>query len=238
MLKLKTAASSLNQCLLFVFNTIYTDGMPFIVIRINKRMFIQNKYTKCYYNIINNSRHRELVGYKEKHHIIPKSLGGADDISNLATLTAREHFVCHLLLTKMTTGLAKRSMWHALWNIVNQKRNYQERYVVTSRTYEKIRVSNASALSDANTGKPSGRKGKPCTWGNKISATLKGFKPTAERNAKVSVALTGKKRPPRSVERQKNAKLAIANNRKDCEKCGRNITSSAYTRWHGSRCKW
>lgn len=157
-------------------------------------MFIQNKYTKWYNNIISSANNRIIAGYTEKHHIVPKSIGGTDDHSNIVILTAKEHFICHLLLTRMTTGLHNKSMWHAAWKMANQKREYQYRYKVSSRIYEIIKASNAKALSEANTGKPSGRKGIPCTWGNKISASLKGIKPTVERNAKISVALTGRTR--------------------------------------------
>lgn len=40
-------------------------------------------------------------GYIEEHHILPRSLGGGDSKDNLVKLTAREHFICHLLLTKL-----------------------------------------------------------------------------------------------------------------------------------------
>jgi hypothetical protein len=67
-------------------------------------LFIDNKYTRWYYNIITNAQSRSIQKeiYTEKHHIIPKSLGGGNSKTNLVTLTAREHFVCHWLLTKMT----------------------------------------------------------------------------------------------------------------------------------------
>ena len=41
-------------------------------------MYLQNKYTKCYYSIINRAKSRELPKeiYTEKHHTIPKSLVG------------------------------------------------------------------------------------------------------------------------------------------------------------------
>jgi hypothetical protein len=38
--------------------------------------FLENKYTKWYFSIISNAQSREVSGYIEKHHIIPKSLGG------------------------------------------------------------------------------------------------------------------------------------------------------------------
>ena len=39
--------------------------------------------------------------YCETHHIIPKSEGGSNDKSNLVNLTAREHYIAHLLLWKI-----------------------------------------------------------------------------------------------------------------------------------------
>ena len=39
-------------------------------------MYLQNKYTTWYYKIINKAKNRTIAGYTEKHHIIPRSLGG------------------------------------------------------------------------------------------------------------------------------------------------------------------
>ena len=58
-------------------------------------------YISIYENIIERAKTREIVGYKERHHIIPRSLGGTDNNDNLVDLTAREHFLCHYLLTKI-----------------------------------------------------------------------------------------------------------------------------------------
>ena len=63
-------------------------------------IFIDNKYTRVYYSIIDRAKTRSISSYTEKHHIIPRSLGGTDAKENLVPLTAREHFICHLLLTK------------------------------------------------------------------------------------------------------------------------------------------
>lgn len=41
-----------------------------------------------------------LEGYYEKHHVVPRCLGGSDKDSNLVLLTGREHYIAHLLLTK------------------------------------------------------------------------------------------------------------------------------------------
>lgn len=39
--------------------------------------------------------------YGEVHHIIPKSEGGTNDKDNLVRLSAREHYIAHLLLAKI-----------------------------------------------------------------------------------------------------------------------------------------
>jgi len=203
-------------------------------------MFKENKYTSIYYQIISRARSRKIEGYVEKHHIIPKSLGGLDTKENLVELTAREHFICHYLLTKMTDGPAKKSMWHAAWSMANLHHpTTQQRYKISSRIYEVIRRNNASALSESNKGKPSKNKGRVLTpeWKEKISKTLKGTKPTAERNKKVSIALTGKTRPPRSQDWVSNLKESIEANKITCQHCDKTVIKAAYTRWHGDNCK-
>ena len=67
-------------------------------------IFKDNKYTRIYYQLINKRQNDILLKedvYCETHHIIPKSLGGDNQPSNLVNLLPREHFMAHLLLTKM-----------------------------------------------------------------------------------------------------------------------------------------
>jgi len=99
-------------------------------------MYLQNKYTKWYYNIIDRAKSRVLAKeiYIEKHHIIPRSLGGTNDSKNLVELTAKEHFICHLLLSKMTEGQNQNKMIHALW-CMSMLTNRQKKYKIKSQTY-------------------------------------------------------------------------------------------------------
>jgi hypothetical protein len=108
-------------------------------------IFIDNKYTKWYHAIVQNANLRTLSDdtYIEKHHVIPRSLGGVDSKENLVRLTAREHFVCHLLLTKMVTGPAQYQMLSAVTRF-RQSRKYQKR-ILTSWEYQKIRECAISA---------------------------------------------------------------------------------------------
>jgi hypothetical protein len=46
-------------------------------------------------------RIRANYDYLEKHHIIPKCVGGIDSKENITLLTAREHFIAHWMLCKI-----------------------------------------------------------------------------------------------------------------------------------------
>lgn len=58
-------------------------------------------YQKHYTALIERARIRNIAGYTENHHVIPKCLGGNDCESNFALLTAEEHYTAHLLLVKI-----------------------------------------------------------------------------------------------------------------------------------------
>lgn len=108
-------------------------------------MFIKNKYYTWYYNIINNACQRKSSGYIERHHIIPRSLGGNNSKYNIAPLTAREHYICHLLLTKFTSSIAKQKMFYALHRLQNRPNSVK---IKTSRLYEYLRTNHAKVVSN------------------------------------------------------------------------------------------
>ena len=62
-----------------------------------------------YQKIYNNLIHREITraGYIEKHHILPRCLGGLDNKENLVNLYPEEHYLAHLLLCKIHPGNQK-----------------------------------------------------------------------------------------------------------------------------------
>ena len=110
-------------------------------------MYLQNKYTRWYYNIVRRAQSSTTVGYVEKHHIIPKSLGGDNHRDNLVSLTAREHFVCHLLLTKMTTGIARKKMVLAVFYLSGKGKSSRNNVIKSSRIYERLRRDLAEFVS-------------------------------------------------------------------------------------------
>jgi hypothetical protein len=100
---------------------------------------MKNKYKKWYDAIVKNAQNRTLDSYSELHHIIPRSLGGSDDTRNLVSLTIREHFICHILLTKFTSGEDRNKMLYAVI-LMKGGNNKQPRYI-NSRLYENVKLS-------------------------------------------------------------------------------------------------
>ena len=159
-----------------------------MIMKESQQMYLQNKYTRCYYSIIERAKIRTLPlnTYTELHHIIPKSLGGNNTKENLVRLTAKEHFICHLLLTKMTNS---HSMVYAAWKMSNQINEYQQRYKINSSTYEILRKKFVeSKLSSRQS--DSARK--------KNSDSHKGIR--------WSTGMTGKKHSPETIEKMKIAR--------------------------------
>lgn len=71
--------------------------------------------TKIYNSLCFNAKMRvQPKEYVEWHHVLPRSMGGSDAKENLVALTAREHFVAHILLVKMSTGINRFKMIRAL----------------------------------------------------------------------------------------------------------------------------
>jgi len=64
-------------------------------------------YRKHYDKLINRAIDRKIDGYTEKHHIVPRCMGGNNETSNLVCLTPEEHYVAHQLLVKIYPGNLK-----------------------------------------------------------------------------------------------------------------------------------
>ena len=60
-------------------------------------------YKKIYDQLISRAQHRVLAAglYTENHHIIPRCVGGDNSKENIVPLLAEEHYIAHLLLTKI-----------------------------------------------------------------------------------------------------------------------------------------
>lgn len=99
-------------------------------------------YQKIYNSIIENSKketRNKINSYYEKHHIIPRCIGGSNKEENLALLTPKEHFICHCLLVNIYKQDVRIyiKMLQAL-NMMKVKHKHHERYL-NSKLYEKYR---------------------------------------------------------------------------------------------------
>lgn len=213
-------------------------------------VFINNKYTTTYFAIINNAKNRtNLVGYTENHHIIPKSLGGTNDKTNLVKLSAREHFICHKLLTKMVTGKSRYKILEAFSYFSN---NSNRKLTFTSRQASEIREANSIASSERNKGNQFYKFRKPaatelkelrsknaanCKWVNngveeKFSANheelVEQLHFSYGRLPKLKQKLTGPRGPHRVVR---------VTNKVECQHCRTMIDPGNFSRWHGEKCK-
>ena len=101
-------------------------------------------YKKNYYDYISYvkslNRSKQDNVYYEKHHILPKSLGGNDEPTNLVLLTAREHYLAHYLLCKFTTDNQKKSMLWAFHRMAHSDASRSgKRKITSSRLYQYVR---------------------------------------------------------------------------------------------------
>lgn len=162
-------------------------------IQIISNLSHDTKYLKWYCQIVTRAGKRastkqeakKLIGYVESHHILPKSfnLGGGTDLLNIVHLTPREHFLCHLLLTKMLINKdLVRKMKKAFTYMQTASKKHPYRYV-NSNFYAYTRACYIEAVS---------KEGNP-RFG-KIG-TFSGRTHSEESKLKMSISRTGKSSP-------------------------------------------
>lgn len=195
-------------------------------------------YQKIYDDIISRGSSRTLSGYREKHHILPRCLGGADNDENLVYLTPEEHYVCHQILIKLYPGNAKL-VYAANMMCVGAARS--------NKRYGWIRRKLTEPKSEEIKAKM--RKPKPPGFGDKISKASKGVPKkypvwnkgvpgqglgvpkSEEHRAKISAANKGKKKNYTSVPRGNKWEII------ECPHCGKTGSKCIMPRWHFDRCK-
>lgn len=135
---------------------------------------------------------RSLVGYRERHHVLPRCMGGSDAPWNIVELTAEEHYLAHQLLVKIHPKV----------------RGLVVVMVMMSKKSKGIRaygwLRRRAAASSAH----------PPEVREKMSATRKGRRFTEEHKAKISAALLGNRngfmQKPRKLTAEHRAKLSAA----------------------------
>jgi len=153
-------------------------------------------YQRIYDQLIKRAVERcSIDGYTEKHHILPRSMGGSDEPENLVVLTAREHLIAHWLLTKSYPENRKLKFSFMAMRMDNSGKRW-----CSGRAFEAAR----SIASAAQKGKEVSAETRA-----KIGAVHKGRKLSTEHRVKMSDAKKGKKLGPLSAEHR--AKIGAAN---------------------------
>lgn len=206
-------------------------------------MFLDNKYTRWYFAIIESAKSKPYEGYIEKHHIIPRCMNGTDDADNLVALSARQHFVCHLLLTKMVNQepyLSKLKYAAILLCTVHDQK-------ISSKVYETLKT-NIKQTPEWIKKRTSGLKGRVSPTKGK-PAWNRGVPVTDEAKRKASESLKGKpawnkgKTHPDEVKKRISETLKTKSfdhmrKKVKCKYCGKESTQSAITRYHNENCKF
>jgi hypothetical protein len=104
-------------------------------------------YQKIYNRLVEYRKQYPATGYVERHHIVPRSMGGSDEAANLVVLTGREHWVAHLLLWKIHKN---PQMVYAcrMMSMRCQERDIPQ--VHNSRMYETLRIAHSKLVSSQN----------------------------------------------------------------------------------------
>lgn len=211
-------------------------------------------YKKIYNDIMIRSKNRVIDGYTEKHHIIPKCIGGTNHKSNIAILTPSEHFIAHQLLVKIYPDNGKiiyaaRCMAtmsnngsrvnNKLFGWIREKysREISKKFSGVKFSEERLNAMSNLMKSRNLTKERNPFYGKTHTpeVREKIKKARTGIKLSDEHKKKISIHMTG------IVHTEQCRKLIsekLKNNPKvECPHCGKIGAKSPMIRHHFDNCK-
>lgn len=195
-------------------------------------------YQKIYNALVSNKSDRSKSnGIYESHHIKPRSLGGSNSKTNLVLLTPREHFIAHLLLSKIYGG----KMSYALY-IMSSKKKY------TNRIYGELRDHFAESIS---LNKERGAKISKALTGKKRTTSHNenwknsrqngaGWVNSEQQKLKISSKMSGDKNPMFGSTHTSDARQKIIDANKQkivCPHCQKIGGIAIMKRWHFDNCK-
>lgn len=163
---------------------------------------------------------RKLGYYTEKHHIIPKCIGGKNERKNYVLFTFREHLVAHELLARIYDDVV--DLKHVLYFMYyGSSKKHKIEIRMTARQLEELRIASAEFLSKKFKGREQKRE-----WIEKANKTKKeryngsisdyaremqalgrvGMVFTEERKKKISESMKGKTISDETREKQRLAR--------------------------------
>lgn len=200
-------------------------------------------YRRHYDALIDRARTRKLEGYVERHHVVPKCMGGTNDRSNLVRLTPEEHYVAHQLLVKIHPGNAK--LVYSAWVMTTGKERSNKRYGWIRRLHSKnisahltgykrgpFSEEHKAKLSAAKKGRTMSEEQK-----KKISASMRLHANTDEAKAIASKFHTGRKRPEETKRRIASSLTGKKSPVVECPHCKKSGGKTNMLRYHFDNCK-
>jgi hypothetical protein len=92
-------------------------------------------YNKAYKNLLEKHGSKQKPeGYSERHHILPKCMGGSDEDDNLTYLSARAHYIAHAMLFFIHRSPKLARAWFGMCDIHRKPERK-----ITARQYEEAK---------------------------------------------------------------------------------------------------
>jgi len=194
-------------------------------------------YRNHYDRLIERARDRVVDGYSERHHIVPRCMGGGDEPENLVRLTPEEHFVAHQLLVKIYPE--KRTLVIAVLRM-----SHAEHYR-GNKVFGWLRRKHAEVIGEVVGDYWRGRKRKPFSdeHRKKIAEAQAGKKRgphSEEHKRRLSDAHRGKRLTAEHKQKLAKAKLGVKRGSykpMECPHCGKSGSGGSMLRWHFDKCK-
>jgi hypothetical protein len=174
-------------------------------------------YEKHYSLLIEKARGRLIDGYVERHHVVPRCMGGTDEPSNLVLLTAEEHFVAHQLLAKMHPSSLELVLALNMMTVSpTGQRNNNRRYAWIKKALSLATSKRFKGRTWSEHQNQARSVAVATQWADpefkaKRSAAMRGIRWSEERRAAKSAAMKGK--PGRAWTTEQKAKLSESKRR-------------------------
>jgi hypothetical protein len=95
-----------------------------------------------YVSFIQHYKQNPMEGFCEKHHIVPRCMGGNDSVDNLILIPVRVHFILHFLLYKSFPDNKKLAHAFSMMAVNNKHQNRK----ISSKMYELTKLARSNAL--------------------------------------------------------------------------------------------
>lgn len=190
-------------------------------------------YKRIYADFIKSRRAKEpaLTGYVERHHILPRCMGGGDDADNLVRLTPEDHIFAHLLLAK----IYGRALWYPLLLMFRPARqlgfiNRGKRAIRIAAQAKRAQAEMQTGVKRPDVSAALAGIAKSESHRQKLSAARIGFRDSEQTKAKKSKAMKSRVYSP-----ERNARVSAGLKGREFSEAHRaKISASAKVRYCGT----